>query len=996
VEVNGVKLLELHIYGYGKIENKHYTISDLQLFYGENEAGKSTIMSFIHSILFGFPTKQQSLLRYEPKSSAEYGGRILCRMEGQGLLSIERVKGKATGDVTVQFEDGRTEGEETLQQLLGNMDRTTYQNIFSFNLEGLQNIQRLKKEELNRYLFSAGSTGTDLLLQMEQNWQKEREQLFKKSGRKPMVNAVLTQLKHLEKQVKEGKEKNDQYSPLISKQKSLETRISSMETEKAALAEKKENLISVNENWDTLSSFKRVEERLSQLETIEFPAKGLERLNELKTEERQLSAYLETLVTKQENLYNKLESEEIDPFLVEELPVIEKILSQQSFYLKWKEESNERGRELKAVRSKINDTIRELGLTIEMEDIPALDTSLMMSDRIQNALDQQSKLLHERESLQKHYQEEEEELHNIERKCDSLEDRLMEEDEYQELQRSVKIESSRQASRDQAHWMNLQVKEAEQRFSRKKSSFSRQFLLIGAALLLLLGIGSWAIVIGNGLFVGISLLLLIVVGASGAQARGNLREETSILQQTIARAKEFQPEGQMEFHSLDRTEQSLKQQVELRNEWKQRILSLEEQQVKLQKLHEKQKEVEKEIVSGEQRLSGLKSELCLPSDFHWKWLRDAFVKMKEIVSNYESYIHLKEEQDYVVQQLNEYRDHCQEWFHRHSLTFTTVEEAVIKLKGIMQDIEKKTLALNSIQSELEPLSFEIEKLRIEGGKVREEVGTLLQSAGCMEETEFREKALHAEERIDLSVQYNGMKTRLTERTLNTFLRFVSQEDSRKELKRVSKRIEELSTELSALQKELASISYEIKVLEEGKSYSTILQEFQSKRAELQELAYDWSKYTLAQAALRKTMDLYQKSKMPKVMELAEENFRELTEGHYLRIFLRDDEMIRVERKDGAVFHAVELSQGTKEQLYISIRFALIQSFRDKYPLPVLIDDGVVNFDLERTNAFLKLLRKMSVNHQTLFFTCHPHIRNEFTWDEIIVLKRMEKESIHNA
>ena len=36
------------------------TLTDFQVFYGENEAGKSTIMAFIHGILFGFPTKQQS------------------------------------------------------------------------------------------------------------------------------------------------------------------------------------------------------------------------------------------------------------------------------------------------------------------------------------------------------------------------------------------------------------------------------------------------------------------------------------------------------------------------------------------------------------------------------------------------------------------------------------------------------------------------------------------------------------------------------------------------------------------------------------------------------------------------------------------------------------------------------------------------------------------------------------------------------------------------
>ncbi|HZH58379.1 MAG TPA: AAA family ATPase, partial [Metabacillus sp.] len=56
-----MKIEELQIYGYGKFENRHIILgkSNFSVIYGENEAGKSTIMSFIHSILFGFPSKQQ-------------------------------------------------------------------------------------------------------------------------------------------------------------------------------------------------------------------------------------------------------------------------------------------------------------------------------------------------------------------------------------------------------------------------------------------------------------------------------------------------------------------------------------------------------------------------------------------------------------------------------------------------------------------------------------------------------------------------------------------------------------------------------------------------------------------------------------------------------------------------------------------------------------------------------------------------------------------------
>ena len=93
-----MKIEEIYIYGYGKFENvKFSNLHNQQVFYGENEAGKSTIMSFIHSILFGFPTKQQTELRYEPKKGAKYGGQLTVFFPGKGKTVIERVKEKQWG-----------------------------------------------------------------------------------------------------------------------------------------------------------------------------------------------------------------------------------------------------------------------------------------------------------------------------------------------------------------------------------------------------------------------------------------------------------------------------------------------------------------------------------------------------------------------------------------------------------------------------------------------------------------------------------------------------------------------------------------------------------------------------------------------------------------------------------------------------------------------------------------------------------------------------------
>ncbi|NQD68908.1 AAA family ATPase, partial [Bacillus haikouensis] len=430
-----MRLIQLKIYGYGKLINQEYNLEGLQLIYGENEAGKSTIMSFIHSILFGFPTRQQAQLRYEPKSSSEYGGKIICESKEYGKLSIERVKGKAAGDVTVQFEDGRKGGEEALLELVGRMDKVTYQNIFSFNLAGLQDIHRLKKDELNRYLFSAGSTGTDFLLQMEQQWQKERELLFKKTGRKPVINSKVIELKAMDKQVAEAKEKNKQYGPLLEERHSLESSISSLINEKESLAEERDRLNVIDEHWYVLSEYVSISRKISSMESLSYPAKGTERLNGLKVEWRQASSYLETLVSKQNKLEEKLESVQMPVKFTEEIHQVESFLSQQSIFMKWLDDLDDIRRETKIVTNKVSETLRALNLQIAEEDIPSINTSLLMGERIELAIQKFDKLQNESENLKKQYDAEIETMQRIEGKCAELEELLMEEEDYQVLQK---------------------------------------------------------------------------------------------------------------------------------------------------------------------------------------------------------------------------------------------------------------------------------------------------------------------------------------------------------------------------------------------------------------------------------------------------------------------------------------------------------------------------------------------------------------------------------
>ena len=77
-----MKLLELHIDGFGKFHDQTFVFHDgINVIYGKNEAGKSTLHTFIRSMLFGIErgrgraAKNDLYSRFEPwENSGTYEG----------------------------------------------------------------------------------------------------------------------------------------------------------------------------------------------------------------------------------------------------------------------------------------------------------------------------------------------------------------------------------------------------------------------------------------------------------------------------------------------------------------------------------------------------------------------------------------------------------------------------------------------------------------------------------------------------------------------------------------------------------------------------------------------------------------------------------------------------------------------------------------------------------------------------------------------------------
>lgn len=114
-----MRIKEVHINGFGKLTDRSYTFdSGLNLVYGPNEAGKSTLHQFIFAMLYGFykPYMKRKVLdgAYERclpwQTSADYRGSMVLE-NGDGAYRIERVFTK--GKESVRVFDGDTGQEIT-------------------------------------------------------------------------------------------------------------------------------------------------------------------------------------------------------------------------------------------------------------------------------------------------------------------------------------------------------------------------------------------------------------------------------------------------------------------------------------------------------------------------------------------------------------------------------------------------------------------------------------------------------------------------------------------------------------------------------------------------------------------------------------------------------------------------------------------------------------------------------------------------------------------
>jgi uncharacterized protein YhaN len=135
----------------------------------------------------------------------------------------------------------------------------------------------------------------------------------------------------------------------------------------------------------------------------------------------------------------------------------------------------------------------------------------------------------------------------------------------------------------------------------------------------------------------------------------------------------------------------------------------------------------------------------------------------------------------------------------------------------------------------------------------------------------------------------------------------------------------------------------------------------------------------ARLLVNRTLRKHEQERQPAVLERAGTHFEHATHGKYVRVLVESaadgsSPAMYVVQRNGARLDAAVLSRGTVEQLYLCLRLALAESFAERsVPLPIVLDDVLVNFDPVRTAALAATIAETAERHQVIALTCHPHL-----------------------
>jgi uncharacterized protein YhaN len=988
----------------------------LNVFYGPNEAGKTTLMQFVRSVLYGYSPERR---RYFPALGGDRAGGTL-RLNDQSAhfrLSRHLVENKCDALEQFMLTDaaGARQGDHQLRTLLSNIDEKIYNNVFAVGLRELQELGTLSDTEAAALLYNL-SIGVDRvsLVEVGRELEASRRRILDPGAGPSQIANLLAQREKLVAELREAGTLTPRYSRLAGEHDQTDRDVRRLESEAGQLRQDGRVLqvaLTLRERWQQRG---KLDEQLAALGASDsLDDETVERFELISRTLAKHQARLKDLMGQRKRIHQEAATLAVNETLWRLSPRIEAVAEQGDWIGKLESRIAELEREIGGLEGQLTAEQQRLGLTEAKPEVVAA-----LSGRTASALRPpaaaMSRARKRLETVRQEIATGEEAARTIGRQIESaLSSRGINDlDAAMERTAALVAQLRRRVQIDERlEQMDRYQAELE---DQSRGLLDRQLLPGWIVIALGVAFALGVVLLMAGLVMPKSVVgslgwLLTPLGLGGALAavaakfileRSNARrlegcqKQIHMLQTQIRQARQERehldsqlPKGGGPITSrLQAAEQELASLEELAPLGSRLYAAKQESTAAASRLDSAQKE----LAAAEHRWQDSLAAAGLPRKLTPKQVR-GILDRSELFGDVRRRLEIRyEELQQRTRELDGVTHRIGQLTAETKLNLTD-RPAVDQLRALVAQVaeqDERRKRRDGLRAEDRGLRRKVARHDKAARRLKSRRRELLRRAGVHDEVELRRRAdelsraraLRQErERVqgEIEAAVAGHCTLdnvavLLDGDRATQLEALCEETAR--------RLATVEAQLAERFEQRGRLAEQLKAIADDRTPARKQLELAELDERIEEAANQWRRLALTSRILHRVRKTYERDRQPEALREASVYLERFTHGRYRRVWTPlDEDVLVIDTTEGRSLSVEMLSQGTREQLFLCLRLSLAGLYaRRGATLPLVLDDVLVNFDSERAKHAAAALRDFAAaGHQLLVFTCHEHISELF-------------------
>ncbi len=973
---------QMEISGFGLYSGLTLNLEQgLNIILGPNEAGKSTCHEFVRFVLYGPPTGSGSrgAPRYEPLAGGEHGGSLeLVTLAGQSFRLTR--KGRTPNKFRLIDANMEELGPEMLAHVLGQAGPELYNTVFAFSIKELYDLNALDPKQTPDVLcginFGLGNISISAVLR---DLDQQRAKLYAPRASNPALNDLFRELKQVREKLAPLRHNFEEYA-------ALDAQLADMAGENAALRAELDRLRAEQDKFKAAQRlFPLWRERNGLEETLrglpapgqDFLADDLARLERLEERQKDHQASASRLRAQLDELEAKIASPFPNPVLLEVDDLLADLGGRRGQYSESRELIPLKKTRLVEVEAKIAAILAGLdqnwssGQAVSfnfskkawleqlLADLQQSERDAGLAQREKERLRQEAEALAAPENL----------------------DSLPASETLRANLRSLR--EIRDQERDLGHALQMENLSGAER--RRTKQYGLLSLGLYCALAGGVPAGFW-IAPGPGLGLGLGIMALFVILALAMPKKPDAR--IMDLQAELAGIAVRKADSCAALSLNDTTDINFPAVEE-------RIARI----AKIEQLKEHMSTEAAKLEVNNNSFAGLRlklreslADLGINPDCTGAEVKALLERSQELQFLFAEENTLKKDIEDLERHMDDFSNGLGYLVSRTAIDWRLDERGIpdplatlAKVEAAVRAARDDRLGRQHLERQHAELKPEWERQASAGKTLDAELLELLRHRGVSTGDEFRRAFALWQKIQDTKTRLEQLHKEILsgagerpEEVLH-LLGYISAEKLESQIANLARHIEEQSRLVAERQQQQGKIRQQRDALIDERRFEELRFREGALKQEISEAARSWAMLTLARQAVTEAKAFFEQERQPEVMRTASCWFKTITLGEYIGISPDSEPgalaVLTAQKEPRLV---TQLSRGTREQLFLAMRLALIRERgRDSEPLPVLMDDILVNFDPERARAAAAAVLSLAGDHQILFFTCHPHTAKIF-------------------